>query len=235
MFIDNLSIIDRNFYEYIQENVLVHSRSALLFIATLFVLHSFLTIFNMKSSTKYALVHFIVNMYVTYGTFTDTVNVFMNPYDIEHVSNYISLVVVILHIYHIAFYFKTIKIDELIHHIWIVFIILPITWLSYVNLANVSLFFMSGFPGGITYILLVLKDFSVITSLQEKYISKHLGMWIRMPGAIIVGYIIILQCAHQSTIGIVLLSICAAGCFWNGIYFASTIIESYNTAKIKLL
>jgi hypothetical protein len=87
---------------------------------------------------------------------------------------------------------------------------------------------MTGFPGGITYLLLVLKDMDIISSIREKHISKHLNMWIRIPGAIIVGYIIFINAIDsESYIAYYSLLFCTAGCFWNGIYFGSTIISSY--------
>jgi len=221
--------------DYIYNNILVHSEYVMYFLICLTSMHIIFNNFS-KQSTKYALIHFFVNMYVTYGTFSDTVFILSNPYNIRFTSNYTSVIVVILHIYHIVFYREDIKRDELIHHIWIVFVILPITWLTYNNLANASLFFMTGFPGGITYFLIVLKDTGIISSLQEKYISKHLGMWIRMPGAIIIGYIIILHAIDaKSYLDILALIVCSAGCFWNGIYFASTIITSYANQKGRMM
>ena len=186
---DFISNFDLN--DYLYDNVYLNLNSeTLLFTFILFVLH-----FTVKSKNKYFLIHFIFNVYVTINTIKDTLYILSNPYDVQRVSNKISFYVVIFHMYHMLFY-ANIQIDEIIHHIWIVFIIIPMTWIYYNNLANASLFFMTGSAGGTTYFLLYLRDKEVISKITEKYISKHLNMWIRIPGSIIVGYIIFLNSLH---------------------------------------
>ena len=217
-----------DFTNYLYHNIVAHFTTLHIWIlfSTLILLHNVIN-FN-KKITKYFLIHFMFNMYVTFNTFENTIEILYNPYAVFITNNYVSFAVVLFHIYHIVYYYKDIKIDEMIHHIWIVFIILPITWLNYCNIADSSLFFMTGLPGGITYLLLVLKEMKYISSLTEKHISKHLNMWIRIPGSIIVGYIIFVNAMIATTIfATISLVFCSLGCLWNGVYFGSTIISSY--------
>ena len=227
-----LNIYKYDLNEYLYYNVYYHFTELKLwvFFGVLILLHNFIKF--KKQITKYFLIHFIFNMYVSINTVYDTITIFNQPYNIQSVSNYISFLVVLFHIYHVIFYHDKIQIDELIHHIWIVFILMPITWLYYCNLANSSLFFMTGFPGGLVYLLLVLKDMDVINSLTEKRISKYLHMWIRIPGAVIVGYIIYANAVKsESYISYFSLLFCTMGSIWNGIYFGSTIIGSHAVLK----
>ena len=232
---ETISIDHSNLNTYLYYNIFVHFTKYHIWIllGTIFLLHNILR-FN-KNITKYFLMHFLFNMYISYNTLNHTLEILYNPYNIQLVNNYISFCVVVFHIYHIIFYYKDIKSDELIHHIWMVFIILPITWLSYYNLADASLFFMTGLPGGITYLLLVLKDMKLISSLTEKYISKQLNTFIRIPGSVIVGYIIFINAITTETyLFQYLLIFCSIGSLWNGIYFGSAIISSYAIAEERL-
>ena len=236
----HLNIFKYNYYEYITENIISHIYDPrfLIFMISVIMLHKYINF--EKKTTKYFLMHFIFNMYVSFNTFTDTLNIIKYPYQVENVENYISFLVVIFHIYHIICYRDKIEIDEMIHHIWSVFILMPITWLYYCNIANASLFFMTGLPGGITYLLLVLKDNNKISSITEKYISKQLNMWLRIPGSVIVGYIIFVNAViSESYITYFSLLFCSIGSIWNGIYFGSTIIQSYAVSasanKLKII
>lgn len=231
----HFNIYQYSFNDYIYNSIILnfYKIEVWIFLAVLPILHCLIN-FN-KPITKYYLMHFLFNMYVSISTFNDTVFILKYPYDVKQVSNFISFMVVLFHMYHIIFYYNKIDFDEIVHHVWIVFTILPVTWLYYCNIANASLFFMTGLPGGITYLLLVLKNMEIISSLKEKQISKHLNMWIRIPGAVIVGYIIFINSINsQSYIEFLSLIFCTIGCFWNGIYFGSTIISSYAISKNAL-
>ncbi|ATZ80479.1 hypothetical protein BMW23_0427 [Bodo saltans virus] len=95
-----------------------------------------------------------------------------------------------------------------------------------------TLFFMMGLPGGITYLLLFLKNCGFIKNKTEKKISKHLNMWIRAPGCVMSSYIIYLNYVNgtfgeMNIIKHIAVWACIFSNLWNGMYFASTIIESF--------
>jgi hypothetical protein len=131
-----------------------------------------------------------------------------------------------------VFYWKTIAFDEKVHHFILVFLLIPLTWIYYTNICDFAMFFMTGLPGGITYLLLFLKNLGLIETKTEKKISKHLNMWIRAPGCVITSYIIYLNYINGSFssdnfMNKLAVGLSIVGSLWNGMYFASTIIESY--------
>jgi hypothetical protein len=98
---------------------------------------------------------------------------------------------------------------------------------------------MTGLPGGITYLLLFLKSLGFVKNKTEKRISKHLNMWIRAPGCVISSYIIYLNYINNTLgdmnwIKLLAVWISIFGNFWNGMYFASTIIESYAKSLLNV-
>jgi hypothetical protein len=108
--------------------------------------------------------------------------------------------------------------------------------INYINLSDMGMFFMTGLPGGITYLLLSLKNLHLIKDATEKRISKHLNMWIRAPGCVLTSYFIYLNYANNKFGNLILpyklgIYLCMLGTFVNGMYFAGTIIESYGVHK----
>merc|ERR1712110_711610 len=49
-------------------------------------------------------------------------------------------------------------------------------------LANFQAFFISGLPGGITYLLLGLGKIGLVQSMVEKRATANLNTWVRAPG-----------------------------------------------------
>lgn len=190
-------------------------------------------------NTRYFMMHFLFNMCSTVYTYKYMIETLNNPLIIRRESNVLSFYNVLFHAYHTAFYWKSIDLDEKCHHGVIVFLMCPLTWLHYTNLCNTGHFFVMGLPGGLIYLLLSLKDLKLIEPVTEKRISKHLNMWVRAPGTVITSYIIYLNYVAGNfgkmsfgTKFAVFLSM--FGMFWNGMYFASTIIESYAVHKYKI-
>lgn len=190
------------------------------------------------NDTIYFASHSIFNAYCVYNCFPSVYSLINNPTNIISVPNTMSIYVFLFHLYHIILCGNKIKSDELIHHGW-VFMICPLMSINYYNLNDMGMFFLTGLPGGITYFLLFLKNLNYIQDITEKRISKHLNMWIRAPGCVLTSYIIYLNYINGN-IGTSLISklgiyLCMLGTLVNGMYFASTIIESYSISKYKLL
>ena len=188
------------------------------------------------NNTIYFLMHFFFNCYCVIYNWGNVSRIINNPYDIHHVSNKLSFYMVLFHIYHTIFCWNGIPIDEKFHHIVLVYMLNPLMWLHYTNLCDFSFFFMSGLPGGITYFLLFLKNLKIIGSLTEKFISKHLNLWIRAPGSVITAYIVYLNFGHflfdSSSLAIkIAVVISVIGSLWNGMHFQSTIVTSYAKHK----
>ncbi len=189
------------------------------------------------NNTIYFGVHFLFNMYCTYNCFSNVYSLIHNPQKLEIVPNTMGIYVPLLHLYHIILCRKHIQIDELLHHMW-VFIICPLMCIEYTNLSNMGMFFTTGLPGGITYLLLVLQNLYLIDDITQKRISMHLNMWIRAPGCILTSYFIYLNYVNKnfttlSPLHYLGVFLCMFGTYVNGIYFGSTIIESHSVTKYK--
>lgn len=205
------------------------------FIIVLIMLHKLI---RDNGSTKYFMIHFLFNMYVVCATYRDMLNSLIYVNQLYKIDTFSSFTIIIFHIYHIIAYKNNITYDDIIHHILNVFVIIPITWLHSNNLISAGLFFMTGLPGGIIYLCLWLRDHKYISKITEKTISKNINIWIRSPGCIIVSYLI-WQGANTKQLEVncspifynLLTFILIGGIYWNGIYFANTIVESYTMHK----
>lgn len=211
--------------------------ASIVFFCCLLISHYVLKSFNFRSQiTKYFLLHFFTNMYVVYLVLPDVMDTITDPVHFENVSIYPSFITLLFHTYHILFY-DSIPRDEKVHHLVNVYVTIPSLWFNYNKICNYAQFFMMGLPGGITYLLLFMKDIGLIDTLTEKLISKHLNLWIRCPGAITIVFIIYIQILYcpDSFVGMGFVSaiISMMGTFWNGIYFMQTIVESHVTRSIQ--
>ena len=195
-----------------------------------------------KIQGKYYLIHFINNMYLVYLTYPDLIFSWFNFNNIyQYPPNYESAVLTFsLHFYHIFSYFKKLRFDDWLHHILMIFVALPlaITCRSG-SLMGHSLFFLSGLPGGIDYLLLFLVRNEILNPLTEKRINNYINLWIRAPGCIahstltIVSYFMFQNIFTQFEFLTCLLT--SLLIFWNGIYFMNQVVVNYTLVSNKLI
>lgn len=174
---------------------------------------------------KYYFIHILHNIIITICTTYQVYQVLTQPLIVYKLSPILSIITYILHIYHYAFY--KITFDEKLHHLINVFIVIPLLWLNYNNICDASLFFMTGLPGGITYLLLFFVKLGYIANIREKYISKYINLWLRGPGCIIMAYIIFINLSGFDSFEKFIAIMAMGGLYWNGIYFTQTIVESH--------
>jgi hypothetical protein len=236
--------------EYINEHIINHFFTYNIYLFTSFLILStclgkkllikykekYKIKFNINNALYFAL-HFIFNIYSVCYDYENIILTFNNPLIIRKTPNNLSFYVFLFHLYHVILCGKKISYDEIIHHA-LVFILSPLLWIYYTNLCDFAIFFMSGLPGGITYLFLFLKNIGIIEGITEKYISKHLNMWVRAPGCIITAYLIYINYINNNFGDIYLLKTIAIYLsitfnLWNGMYFASTIIESYKLNTLE--
>ena len=195
--------------------------------------------FNFKGN--YYLIHSINNFIVVYYTFNDVFNCFTN-FDnilINNYSNIPSITTYCLHIYHFIYYFKSLKFDDYLHHILMVGFCLPVgNYIQSGLLLNYSLFFLTGLPGGIDYILLFLnRNNLLIDKYTEKTINSFLNLWIRMPGCISHSTLTLIMYnknKHLYSLDIKCLIIMVLLLvLWNGIYFMNQIIRNHEMETLK--
>jgi len=185
---------------------------------------------------KYYFLHFINNMMVVYFTIGDVFNVYIDlDYYINIPLNFAPLIITIsLHLYHIILYYNKLRFDDWLHHILMIFILAPLSvFLKAGSLINHALFFLTGLPGGIDYLLLFLNRNHLISKIFEKKINCFLNLYIRCPGCIahtVLGILTIskkIQNEHLNLFHIVLAFIACSITYWNGIYFMNQVVQNY--------
>ena len=185
---------------------------------------------------KYYLLHFINNMIVVYYTYLDTIMIYVDYYTniLLDASEMPIIITVALHIYHIILYYKTLRFDDWLHHILMIFILIPLSiYLNAGILLNHGLFFLTGLPGGIDYLLLFLNRNKIVSKIFEKKINTSLNLWIRCPGCIahtVLSFLCI-SLRYKTTIvsnfQLYLSFFAAFLVYWNGIYFLNQVVSNY--------
>jgi hypothetical protein len=184
-------------------------------------------------NTSYFMLHFITNCIITSLCFPYFLTLFKDPNGIESdyeeygYIRYSFPIIASLHTYHLYNSYDFINLDEIIHHF-----VTYVFWIICQSLSHpfyyVSLICMSGVPGGITYLMLFMQKHNIMSSLNEKYYSMLLNIWMRGPGCIIYSTLLYDRMIyikngdfcpiHLFLIGFTIL---------NGIHFTTTIFDSY--------
>ncbi len=188
----------------------------------------------------YYLIHSLHNaaiVYLTGGEVLQSLTDFR--YVLNSPKNIAALELVFaLHFYHVIRYWKKLRYDDWLHHILMIGIGLPIGWITDSNsLLGYSLFFMTGLPGGIDYVLLFLVRNGWVQKETEKNVNAYLNTWIRSPG-----------CISHATLTILLISanyesytaawfggiLVATLTYWNGQYFMRQVVENNALQGVRL-
>ncbi len=185
---------------------------------------------------RYYFNHIICNSIVVYNTF----NGMLNSYNInsiitnDQIINLYTAKIAIygLHIYHTIYYFNKLRRDDWLHHILMIGIVLPLTEIvPEHNIYAHGIFFTTGLPGLIDYVLLFLNRNSLLPKIVEKKINTLINLWLRAPGCImnlcltitnIINYHSLLS-NYQIYSGILMGSLV----YWNGIYFMEQTVVDY--------
>eukprot|EP00945_MAST-04E_sp_MAST-4E-sp1_P009042 g9042.t1 len=165
---------------------------ALIILKTLIVLFMLDGLLQMETSwnksTRWFLLHFLVNMCVSYLVIPDMVVMLQDPTnnglhpDILYNDSPLAITVG-LHVYHCFTSYKTMTIVDWMHHLVSNMLVCVLCFsYHYGPLVSWGCFFVCGFPGGIDYGLLFLKSTGWIHPMTEKRWNRGLNMWVRSPG-----------------------------------------------------
>jgi hypothetical protein len=148
-------------------------------------------------------------------------------------TNYYAIqLCVALHAYHIVAYFKKLRLDDWLHHGLMIGVALPIgAMLNGGTLLGYSLFFTTGLPGGIDYVLLFLTRNGWLSRRFEKRVNAEINVWIRSPGCVSLAAFVCVANAYnrdQSMLAATGALMTAALNYWNGQYFMRQVVM--NTA-----
>lgn len=190
-------------------------------------------------NVRWFFIHFVINTFITIYGFHDL------KFSLTNISQCVTkewtngielyILVVVLHIYHIM-HFKLNKLDWL-HHISMAIISAPVIFIyNRKCTAVVGLWFTSGLPGAIDYLLLWLVKMGYYDKELEKKIYIYINVWLRSPGCI---YATILQLNFINYIDIMSYKEILAYCwlifilFWNGQFFMHTTLKDYYTSRLR--
>lgn len=189
---------------------------------------------NITGTTRWFFLHSIINFIVVYYSLPDLFTCFsdsMNCYKINwnynsiKVYNYATL----LHIYHCMFFNLT-K-DDYLHHILMVLICGSLCYYLKSIISSFALFFLTGLPGAIDYMLLYLVKINKIDTITEKRVYTFLSAYIRAPGCtytLAIGMNGILNYYKQNNYyKLTVLFVTIFLIFWNGQYYLMKSHESY--------
>lgn len=185
----------------------------------------------------YYLLHSVHNSAIVWYTGNDIINTYTHFNTLSTFSPNMKALQLCfaLHFYHIARYASKFRFDDWLHHGLMIGVALPIGGLipSGGTLLGYSLFFTTGLPGGIDYVLLFLNRNGWLSRETEKHINTFLNVWIRSPGTASLATLILLYiCQNIHSIGTFeLMGATLTGLlnYWNGQYFMQQVV--YNLGQ----
>lgn len=147
--------------------------------------------------------------------------------------------IIALHVYHCVMYFDKLRFDDWLHHALMIGVALPLGLLTPSgSLMGMSLFFTTGLPGGIDYVLLTLVRNGLLESATEKRANASIQVWLRSPGCVAVAALITHNaCTHPdaTTFYRAAAFLTAALNYWNGQYFMAQVVHDVGKRQLPLL
>jgi hypothetical protein len=215
-------------------------------LAGLFLVHNLLVRPFVVPKAQYFALHAVVNFAMVCVTLPDVIavlsgdprGVFQGPMQ-SMMSNSLLFA---LHLYHMLT-FKVTS-EDVFHHVLFSFIVAPFVAankLHFGRATSFDVFFLSGLPGGIDYVLLVLHYHGFVSRKTEKSWFATVNVWLRGPGLIAFGFIAYINwfnpvTSQASTLPpvVALFSLCLS--VYNGQLYSRQAVESYTkfTEKEKL-
>ncbi len=184
-------------------------------------------LFTKNKKGRWYFIHSVFNFVAIYDAFDEFWFVVVDPLGDFPNKNIKGISMILaLHLYHAAF-FKLKTMDWVHHIIMMSLIIVPFLMPKSITLTNCFIFFTSGLPGGIDYMLMALVKRGDILSITEKKINTEINVWLRSPGILyccVVVYIRYLYRDHEQKI-ITFITILIM--IWNSQYFMKIVVYAY--------
>eukprot|EP01064_Diplonema_japonicum_P015959 TRINITY_DN24001_c0_g1_i1.p1 TRINITY_DN24001_c0_g1~~TRINITY_DN24001_c0_g1_i1.p1 ORF type:complete len:307 (+),score=98.24 TRINITY_DN24001_c0_g1_i1:50-970(+) len=193
-----------------------------------------------KMTSPYYIAHIIINFSICVLTFPDLVYILTDTVDalkVTKVNTWALELCNALHLYHVAV-FTDLRFVDYLHHIVMVFFCMPLFYVAeYGPLANYNMFFVSGLPGGLDYIMLCLVREKKMKKLEEKKWNTSINIWLRGPfllGSVFFSHVqVSLLRDVLSTSQIICRYICQAIQFWNAMYFTESVVGDYYRLSLQ--
>jgi len=205
---------------------------AILAVADVLILKPF------KVQGRYEILHAVGNALVTALTFSGMVSTLLEPMQsfdgAQSISGY--CVAIGIHAYHVLA-FQPLSSADWMHHILMIGLVGPIVFqFGTGNILDFCTFFLSGLPGGMSYVLLALRKNSKLDRMDEKRMNAAINTWLRTPFTVIGGYIIftlVWKKRHALTTAEIFLSLLIAGLTtWNGLFYGRRVVENYGSSRM---
>ena len=189
------------------------------------------------SKTRWFALHAIANGIIAVSSLPDVTQVLGSPFCsmLNPMQSWVpSHTAVAVHSYHFLAFTK-IRLDDLMHLIVFVGLLnVPNFLLSAGSITNLVMFFMTGLPGGLTYLMLVLVKLGVMASIREKEISADINTYLRSPALVYCGTSMLasaVQGASRPPIWIVF--VCGLVTIFNGIYYGRMAQDNYTENRVQ--
>ena len=196
---------------------------------------------HLDAKSRYFVLHAATNLYVMIAHAKDVWKTFKEPEKAafgEAPKLGPLAAVTALHVFHVV---STKKLDysDKLHHAIMIGCVAPLGYIIKGSaLLGTNMFFTTGLPGFISYLMLVACRCNIMSYVKERNINAVLNTWIRAPGCVAhavlclvaysrvrKGYIIQGNMLPWHYSGVACLVLAAAS-YWNGMYFQSRVVRS---------
>ena len=206
-------------------------------LALLLVLH---VLILRHLTSPYYVAHIVANGIICVLCFNDLISIAtdtVNTLRITKADTWALDICNALHVYHVAAYTDLRFVDHL-HHIIMVFLCMPLFYTAgYGPLANYNMFFVSGLPGGLDYVMLALVRSKKLKKLVEKKWNTSINVWMRSPfllGSVFFSHVqVMLNWDEYSSVQVWCHFICQVIQFWNAMYFTESVVGDYYRLSLQ--
>ena len=179
--------------------------------------------YNYSQKCRWFMLHTLSNLYIVCNSVHDLKSCLENPKECsvtqwnQHSYNTFYMCTC-LHIYHILFFQLTR--NDIIHHGIMLGVCGPLCFSSNNIATTASLFFLSGLPGFLDYLVLWTFKTYELNKYIQKRISILINLLLRSPGCLIMVYINMLNYTPLNMITSMIL-------YWNAQYYLDESYKSY--------
>jgi hypothetical protein len=192
----------------------------------------------LSPKSRYFALHATANAVSTIAAFPDLWRVLVDPLNAFRgpTSTMVANSAVLsIHLYHCLFF--RLRPDEIFHHALFVTILCGLAIpFKHVGGAsnNLGCFFLSGLPGGVNYVLLVLVKEGRMASLNQKAWDAWINTWIRAPPMAVYAFLQYQSWLYGRSMDVVspaaqiiIISVIAWLHFFNGQYYAAMAVANH--------
>ena len=195
---------------------------------------------RLSPKSRFFALHFVLNMCVVVAAAPDVYRAFTNPttaFNGASQSMWANSAIVAIHFYHCLAFDLTAS--DIFHHLLFVTILcgLAIPFKQTGGVANnFGCFFLSGLPGGIDYLMLVLVKEGYMKKMTEKYWNKMINVWLRGPAMSVYSTLAWVSwwSGNAGTPNVVLLAVVLLH-FFNGQYYAEMAVATYHRHEMMMI